>query len=99
MRSEETIRSEILERVVELYNHRQSKNEFIPGRTKVNYAGRVYDEREMTSVVDSVLDFWLTLGSKGQEFIKEFTTYMGMQHGLVTNSGSSANLIAVSALC
>ena len=99
MRTESVIRQEILEKVAELYKVRKAREEFIPGETRVNYGGRVYDEKEMTAVVDSVLDFWLTLGKKGKDFIDAFTAYMGVQHGLVTNSGSSANLLAISALC
>ncbi|WP_298846574.1 lipopolysaccharide biosynthesis protein RfbH [uncultured Clostridium sp.] len=59
----------------------------------------MYDENEMVAVVDSVLDFWLTLGVKGREFCDSFSRYIGAKYCLVTNSGSSANLIAVSVLC
>lgn len=99
MKEEAKLREEIFERVVELYNLRQKNKKFIPGQTKVNYAGRVFDEKEMIAVVDSVLDFWLTLGSKGRIFCEKFSNYLGVKHCLVTNSGSSANLVAVSALC
>jgi CDP-6-deoxy-D-xylo-4-hexulose-3-dehydrase len=78
----------------------EKKNKkFIPGETKVNYAGRVFDEKEMVAVVDSVLDFWLTLGVKGREFTEKFADYLGEKHCIVTNSGSSSNLVAVTALC
>lgn len=99
MREESIIREEILERVKELYLAREDKKTFIPGKTKVNYAGRVFDEKEMVAVVDSVLDFWLTLGPKGVQFCEEFKNYLGMNYCLVTNSGSSSNLVAVTALC
>jgi len=99
IRDEKTIRNEILEKVKELYKLRAERKNFIPGETKVNYAGRVFDENEMVAVVDSVLDFWLTLGPKGREFCDSFSRYLGIKHCLVTNSGSSSNLIAVSALC
>jgi len=99
MEREAEIRKEILEKVVELYKERERNAQFIPGKTKINYAGRVIDDKDMTAVVDSVLDFWLTLGPKGRQFCDEFKKNMGMQYCLVTNSGSSANLIAVSALC
>lgn len=99
MRDEKLIREEILEKVIELYNLRDKNKEFIPGKSKVNYAGRVFDEKEMVAVIDSALDFWLTLGKKGEEFISAFTDYMDMKYGMVVNSGSSANLAAVSALC
>lgn len=99
LRTEEEIRSEILEKVSELYKIRKSKEKFIPGKSKVNYSGRVFDEKEMTAVVDSALDFWLTLGKKGLEFCNDFSNYLGVKHCMVTNSGSSSNLLAVSALC
>ncbi len=99
MRNENEIREDILKMVVELYNVRETEKKFIPGESKVNYAGRVFDEKEMVAVVDSALDFWLTLGKKGKEFCEKFSSYLGMKNCLVTNSGSSSNLVAVSALC
>jgi CDP-6-deoxy-D-xylo-4-hexulose-3-dehydrase len=99
MSREEVIRKEILAGVVEIYALREAKKKFIPGTSKVNYAGRVFDEKEMQAAVDSLLDFWLTLGTKGTEFVEDFCDYHGLRYGLVTNSGSSANLIALSALC
>lgn len=99
MREEAVIREEISERVIELYNSRKQKESFIPGETKVNYSGRVFDEKEMTAAVDSLLDFWLTLGNKGNEFCDSFKNSLGTKYCIVTNSGSSSNLLAVSALC
>ncbi|MBC7765281.1 MAG: DegT/DnrJ/EryC1/StrS family aminotransferase, partial [Hyphomonadaceae bacterium] len=99
MKSEAQIRTEILERVEELYRLRKSNEQFTPGESKVHYAGRVFDATEMTAVVDSVLDFWLTLGKEGNAFCDEFSKYLGLKHCLVVNSSSSANLVAVSALC
>lgn len=99
MENEYQIRQEILDKVKELYKIREKNKKFIPGETKVNYAGRVFDENEMVAVVDCALDFWLTLGPKGKEFCKNFSGYLGMKHCLVTNSGSSSNLIAVTSLC
>lgn len=99
MASEEKLREEILDRVKQIYEIREKNKKFIPGETKVNYAGRVFDEKEMVAVVDSVLDFWLTLGVKGREFTENFAGYLGEKHCIVTNSGSSSNLVAVTALC
>ena len=99
MESEETLRGEILERVKRIFELREQDREFVPGKTRIHYAGRVFDEKEMQAAVDSALDFWLTLGEKGDRFSEEFASYMGMKHCLVTNSGSSANLLAVGALC
>ncbi len=99
MEREKQIREEIRAKVEELYHLRETEKTFVPGQTKIHYAGRVYDEKEMQAVVDSVLDFHLTLGGKGAAFTEAFREKMGMRYGLVTNSGSSANLLAVSALC
>jgi hypothetical protein len=66
--------------------------------TTIPYAGRVFTEDEVEAAVSSTLDFWLTLGSEGEAFPKGLAAFMGVRHSLVVNSGSSANLIAISAL-
>jgi CDP-6-deoxy-D-xylo-4-hexulose-3-dehydrase len=98
MRAEKEIRKEIFERVEELYRLRKSQERFIPGDTRINYAGRVYDENEMIRLVDSALDFWLTSGKYAKQFEEELAKFLGVKYCLLTNSGSSANLLAVSAL-
>lgn len=75
--------------------HRQS---FSAGKSRIPYAGRVYDEKEMISLVDSALDFWLTAGSCAQEFEKKMCNFFEAKKFYLVNSGSSANLIMVSAL-
>jgi len=98
MRTEKEIREEIFERVSELYHLRKSREQFIPGETRINYAGRFYDEREMISLVDASLDFWLTTGRYARQFEEEMARFIGVRYCLLTNSGSSANLLAISAL-
>jgi CDP-4-dehydro-6-deoxyglucose reductase, E1 len=71
---------------------------FIPGQTTIPYAGRVFDEDEVEAAVSSTLDFWLTLGPEGEAMEKELAAFMGVKHCLLVNSGSSANLVAFSAL-
>jgi CDP-6-deoxy-D-xylo-4-hexulose-3-dehydrase len=71
---------------------------FNPGATTVPYAGRVFTEDEVEAAVGATLDFWLTLGKEGEAFEKELAEFLGVRHSLLVNSGSSANLIAVSAL-
>jgi CDP-6-deoxy-D-xylo-4-hexulose-3-dehydrase len=66
--------------------------------TPIPYAGRVFTEDEVAAAGSSTLDFWLTLGSEGAAFEKELAAFLGVRHSLVVNSGSSANLIAISAL-
>ena len=95
---EKKIRSEIYKKVVELYELRKSSETFRPGQDSINYAGRVYDEKEMISLVDSALDFWLTAGKYADKLEKELAKFLGMKYCLLTNSGSSANLLAVSSL-
>ena len=97
--SEEEIRNEIFRKVKELYLLRENENkDFVPGESYIPYAGRVYDEKEIISLVDSALDFWLTTGRYANQFETEFAKFLGIKHCLLTNSGSSANLLAVSAL-
>lgn len=96
--SEKKLRKEIFERVKKIYRLGKEKEKFIPGETRINYAGRVYDEKEMINLVDASLDFWLTAGKYAQQFEKELAHFLGVNYCLLTNSGSSANLLAVSAL-
>lgn len=95
---EREIRNQIFEKVKELYQLREAGKEFIPGETPIRYAGRVFDEEEMISLVDSALDFWLTSGRFAKEFEENFAKFFGIKHAILTNSGSSANLLALSAL-
>lgn len=99
MKDENELRKEILDKVYQIYNLRKGNEGFTPGKSKIHYSGRVYDENEMMAVVDSAIDFWLTLGSNSIEFANAFEKFLGVKSCLVTNSGSSANLIAVSSLC
>lgn len=75
----------------------ESKENFKPG-DRVSYASRVYDEKEMQSLTDAVLDFWLTTGRFSKEFEKNFAEWIGVKFAHLVNSGSSANLIAFSVL-
>ena len=99
--TENVLKDKIFKLVKEYYDsvHKpyQTK-EFIPGENKINYAGRVFDEKEVINLVDSALDFWLTAGRFADRFEKEFANFLGVKHCLLTNSGSSANLLAISAL-
>lgn len=71
---------------------------FVPGETVVPYAGRVFDENEVEAAVSATLDFWLTLGPEGEAFEKELAGFLGVKNSILVNSGSSANLVAFSAL-
>jgi CDP-6-deoxy-D-xylo-4-hexulose-3-dehydrase len=71
---------------------------FIPGQTVVPYAGRVFTEDEVEAAVSATLDFWLTLGPEGDAFENELGAFLGVKKSILVNSGSSANLVALSAL-
>ena len=75
----------------------ESKENFKPG-DRISYASRVYDEKEMQSLTDATLDFWLTTGRFSNEFEKNFAQWIDVKYAHLVNSGSSANLIAFSAL-
>ena len=92
------IRQQIAELVKRYYESEFSAREFIPGKTPVPVSGRVFDETEIQYLVDSSLDFWLTTGRFADQFEREFAEHVGVKHALLVNSGSSANLLAVSAL-
>jgi len=66
--------------------------------TPIPYAGRVFTEEEVAAAVGTTLDFWLTLGVEGEAFQSELAAFLGVRHSLLVNSGSSANLVAISAL-
>ena len=71
----------------------ESKVGFKPG-DRISYASRVYDEKEMQSLTDAVLDFWLTTGRFSDEFEHKFAEWIGVKYAHLVNSGSSANLLA-----
>lgn len=72
--------------------------EFVAGKSRVNYAGRVFDEKEIQYLVDSSLDFWLTYGDYSKQFEKKLAEFLGVRWAFLVNSGSSANLLAFYAL-
>jgi CDP-6-deoxy-D-xylo-4-hexulose-3-dehydrase len=96
---EKQLVAEILERVSKIAELRLSaESEFVPGRTPVPYAGRVYDASEMVNLVESSLEFWLTAGRWHRRMESELAKWYGLAWARLCNSGSSANLLAVTAL-
>ncbi len=93
-KSEEELRNHIKELVGEYYNNfKKTDKTFTPG-DRVAYASRVFDEKEMQSLVDASLDFWLTTGKYAAQFEKDFASWLGVKYAHLVNSGSSANLLA-----
>jgi CDP-6-deoxy-D-xylo-4-hexulose-3-dehydrase len=92
------LRSRILELVAEYFSEAFPPTAFVPGVTPVPVAGRVFDQFELQSLTDSALDFWLTAGRFAEQFEREFARFIGVRCATLVNSGSSANLLALSAL-
>lgn len=96
--AKEEIKKEIFKKIKEYYRLAFKKDKFIPGKTFVSHAARVFDEKELIFLTDSALDFWLTEGRFVKEFEKEFSRLMNVPFTILTNSGSSANLLALMSL-
>lgn len=93
----EELRNDIIAKTAQYYrlvHQEKAEAVFVPGTSRVNYAGRVFDEKEMANLVDSALEFWLTYGRWSKDFEKGLADYLGVRFALLVNSGSSANLLA-----
>ena len=91
-------RKQILSLVRQYYGEKFSATTFDPTKDLVHYAGRVFDAEELCNLVDASLDFFLTANRYADRFEAEFADYMGLESALLVNSGSSANLVALTAL-
>jgi len=92
------LRTEILAKVAAFERARAKNKHFVPGESMVHYAGRVFGPEELCLATDAVLDFWLTAGRFTEQFEQRLAEYLGVEAVLMVNSGSSANLLAVTAL-
>ena len=98
MKSDADLRAEILKLVADYYQARFAGRTFEPGRDVVHYAGRVFDAQELINLVDSSLDFFLTASRYSDQFESAFADFFGLGNAALVNSGSSANLVALTAL-
>lgn len=97
-KDETEAREQIKALVTEYYHDfKKMKDKFKPG-DRISYASRFFDEKEMCSLVDATLDFWLTTGRFSNQFEKDFANWIGVKYAHLVNSGSSANLIAFTVL-
>jgi CDP-6-deoxy-D-xylo-4-hexulose-3-dehydrase len=97
-REDDVLRSEIAALVRRYHAAAFPPGDFVPGTTRVPYAGRVFDAEELAVLVDASLDFWLTMGRFAREFERQFADFFGLGHAMLVNSGSSATLLALSCL-
>ncbi len=98
MKRSEQLREQILALVQAYYEAEFASQEFVPGESAVPVSGRSFDGDELVNLVDASLDFWLTSGRYADQFEREFAQFVGVRHAILCNSGSSANLLALSAL-
>ena len=92
------LRASILDLVSEYYHAAFPAASFVPGKTPVPVSGRIFDGEDIRHLVDASLDFWLTTGRFAAEFEKRFSDFLGSSGAVLVNSGSSANLLALSSL-
>ena len=81
-----------------IFIERHSKPVFFPGKSQIPVTGKVFGEEELTAAVEASLDFWLTSGPNAEKFESVFAKTVGMRHAFMVNSGSSANLLALTTL-
>ncbi|MFA6054901.1 MAG: lipopolysaccharide biosynthesis protein RfbH [Thermodesulfovibrionales bacterium] len=95
---ENALRRQTVQSAIKYYKTKYKKKKpFVPGE-RISYAGRVFDEKEIANLIEASLEFWLTAGKYAARFEKEFANFLGVRHCSLTNSGSSANLLAFMAL-
>ena len=92
------IRNKIMELISQYAEDVHSKKPFIPGKSSIPVSGRVFGGKEIQMLVSSSLDFWLTTGRFNEGFEKRLGKFLGVKFVITTNSGSSANLLALSSL-
>ena len=94
MKNESHAREQIKQLVADYYNNFVKNDKPFKPLDRIGYAGRVFDEKEMMSLTDAMLDFWLTAGRFASRFEHDFAEWLGVKHAHLVNSGSSANLLA-----
>lgn len=92
------LKQRILTLVRDYYEAEFGQSDFVPGETPVPVSGRTFDAEDVVSLIDASLDFWLTSGRFADQFERDFARYMGVRYAILCNSGSSANLLALSSL-
>lgn len=92
------MRNEIINLVGEYFRNKNANNQWVAGKDFVNYAGPFFDEKEYMSVMDTLLSGWLVMGDKCLKFEREFPKQFGKSNGILTNSGSSSNLLMMTSL-
>ncbi len=95
---EKDLREQVIQAAVKYYKYKHKNNRSFKPGDRIPYAGRIFDEKEIINLVESALDFWLTTGRYAEKFERDFAEFLGVKYCSLTNSGSSANLLAFMAL-
>lgn len=95
---EHNLRKSIRENIKKIFDDRKQDKKFIPGKTWIQYAGGVFDDKEINASVDTLLSGWFGLGAQGEKLEKNLAEFVGAKGSILTNSGSSANLLAIASL-
>lgn len=95
---ENKLRKQAIDAAIAYYQHAHGQKKVFTEGDRIPYAGRMFDEAEISNLIDSSLDFWLTTGRYAERFEQEFAGFLGVQYCSLANSGSSANLLAFMAL-
>jgi CDP-6-deoxy-D-xylo-4-hexulose-3-dehydrase len=98
MDEEQLLREEIKERITKIFAARKKNKKFVPGKTWVQYAGGVFDDKEINASVSVLIDGWFGLGKKAEELEQGLASFVGAKGSILTNSGSSSNFLAVASL-
>ncbi len=98
MDTEEILRAKIKKNIEEIFLLKNQDKKFIPGKTWIQYSGSVFDDKEINAMLTSLIDGWFGLGKKAEEFERNLSNFIGTTGSLLTNSGSSANLLAIASL-
>ena len=88
------LRREVIEAAIKYYEFKHKKPPIFSPGDRIPYAGRIFDEKEIVALIDASLDFWLTAGRYADKFENDFAKFLGIKYCSLTNSGSSANLLA-----
>jgi CDP-6-deoxy-D-xylo-4-hexulose-3-dehydrase len=91
-------RAKLRELIKQFWQIECAQRQFVPGVTKIQYSGPCVDDNELVALMDSILDGWFGVGKRAKLFEEQFSNLIGQKYGVLTNSGSSANLLAISAL-
>jgi len=96
--SEQRLKKEIGKKIKQIFEQRKRSVKFVKGKTWIQYAGAVFDDKEISQATATLIDGWFGLGNKGDEMEKKLAHFVGTRGSVLTNSGSSANLLAVGSI-